>query len=797
MMGISAGNNNTGFGYAATSIPIDEAHFPDAGFREYLASTYGSSVDPTTVTTLVVPETLYSVNNLEGIQYFTNLKELQCTYNSLTSLDVSRNLALESINVCSNKLTSLDVSQNPALKYLGCEYNNLSSLDVSHNPALESLFCNFNNISKLYVGEKLPNSCSYDDGVEVIYVEGSGSEIQFPIDREKDVWSFRNPPGDSGFTYEMYQKILNPVSATAFWLREGSGKGGLCYGMSQTVLASHIGFPRVTAYERYYNGSELKYADYLWQVDDGALNHDSNISAMDLIRYAHLYQYTVDAKKCEGKANDYDGIYSAAYDFQYNNGDPIAITLSWHLNGFPLINRGAHALAVIGIEELDNLVKIKVYDSNYPGADEYIALFGSPGHFTGWQLRQDNDGHPQSDGTSSEVGSNNIKYDIRTVKVTNGIINKISGDIVSKKALKANANSDEAVLLSISDTSQSTICYGNESIKTSELYETQSDNILPIWEAKENDPNADGYVYCWLTGKEKTVALNDLTENDNVMVTGNGTAISIQASSQSDLSVDTSTNTVQIQGQKNDSFTVSYNYPGEGSIDTIEVSGLTGENTSITPDGESVSVSGASSVDIKEYSIITTEDEHTHTWDECVITKAPTCTENGIQTYTCTDCGETKTESIPATGHKWNTTSTIDVAPTETAAGMSSIHCSVCGAVKPGSSVSIAALAPSEIQDLPAVKISKPKAAKKAVTVKWKKVSKKNLKKIGGIEIQVATDSGFTNIIKSTTAGKKKTSKKIKGLTSKQTVWVRIRAYKNAADGKHVSAWKSKKVKIK
>ncbi|MBR2540181.1 MAG: fibronectin type III domain-containing protein, partial [Mogibacterium sp.] len=92
---------------------------------------------------------------------------------------------------------------------------------------------------------------------------------------------------------------------------------------------------------------------------------------------------------------------------------------------------------------------------------------------------------------------------------------------------------------------------------------------------------------------------------------------------------------------------------------------------------------------------------------------------------------------------------------------------------------------------------SKPKTAKKAVTVKWKKVSKKNQKKITGIEIQVATDSEFTNIIKSTTAGKKKTSKKIKGLKSRRTYWVRIRAYNNAADGKHVSAWKSKKVKIK
>ena len=69
--------------------------------------------------------------------------------------------------------------------------------------------------------------------------------------------------------------------------------------------------------------------------------------------------------------------------------------------------------------------------------------------------------------------------------------------------------------------------------------------------------------------------------------------------------------------------------------------------------------------------------------------------------------------------------------------------------------------------------------------------------RVKGIEIQIATDPGFTNIVKYSTAGKKKTSKKIKGLTSKQTYYVRIRAYKDASDGYHVSGWKSKKVKVK
>ncbi len=102
--------------------------------------------------------------------------------------------------------------------------------------------------------------------------------------------------------------------------------------------------------------------------------------------------------------------------------------------------------------------------------------------------------------------------------------------------------------------------------------------------------------------------------------------------------------------------------------------------------------------------------------------------------------------------------------------------------------------APTEITDLPTVKISKPKAAKKKITVKWKKVSKKNLKKISGIQIQVATDPNFTNIVKATTASKKKTSKVIKGLQPKTKYYVRIRAY---AAGDHYSLWKSKSVKVK
>lgn len=41
------------------------------------------------------------------------------------------------------------------------------------------------------------------------------------------------------------------------------------------------------------------------------------------------------------------------------------------------------------------------------------------------------------------------------------------------------------------------------------------------------------------------------------------------------------------------------------------------------------------------------------TFDNGVETKAATCTEPGVKTFTCSDCGGTYTVAIPATGHAW------------------------------------------------------------------------------------------------------------------------------------------------
>lgn len=103
-------------------------------------------------------ETLWCYwNNLEQLDVSKNkeLKDLRCGYNYLTTLNVSQNEALEllSTNDMRSKLNSLDVSYNIALKHLECTKNGLTSLDVSSNEALERLVCDGNPLTELDVSK--------------------------------------------------------------------------------------------------------------------------------------------------------------------------------------------------------------------------------------------------------------------------------------------------------------------------------------------------------------------------------------------------------------------------------------------------------------------------------------------------------------------------------------------------------------------------------------------------------------------------------------------------------------------
>ena len=69
------------------------------------------------------------------------------------------------------------------------------------------------------------------------------------------------------------------------------------------------------------------------------------------------------------------------------------------------------------------------------------------------------------------------------------------------------------------------------------------------------------------------------------------------------------------------------------------------------------------------------EEKHNHSYTGS-ITKEATCTEAGVRTYTCS-CGDSYTESIPATGHSY--VSKVTKAATTTEEGIMTYTCSKCG----------------------------------------------------------------------------------------------------------------------
>lgn len=73
---------------------MNSTNFPDAVFRQYVSdnfsdgSGYLNNSDISTVTYINVYEK--GISSLKGIEYFTGLVSLDCRYNELTALDVTK-----------------------------------------------------------------------------------------------------------------------------------------------------------------------------------------------------------------------------------------------------------------------------------------------------------------------------------------------------------------------------------------------------------------------------------------------------------------------------------------------------------------------------------------------------------------------------------------------------------------------------------------------------------------------------------------------------------------------------------
>lgn len=178
--------------------------------------------------------------------------------------------------------------------------------------------------------------------------------------------------------------------------------------------------------------------------------------------------------------------------------------------------------------------------------------------------------------------------------------------------------------------------------------------------------------------------------------------------------------------------------------------------------------------------------DHQHNWGKGIVTKNPTCTTTGSRRFIC-ECGDTKTEVIPATGHQiknWKKVSDATVFAPKKEEGV----CSICGAKvtrdsgkKLNATIKVnATTLPLKVkQKTSALKVSGlangdyvkswKSGNKKIFTVSNKGVIKAG-KKTGKATLTITLASGLKKKVTVKVQKGKVTTKKISGLKSKVTL---------------------------
>lgn len=169
-------------GVCAVKALSQTAVIPDPAFRQFLATNYPSLMNSNqeliTANAATVTGVFYcgeaNISSLEGIQYFTGIKELQCFKNKLTTLPDLSSLSslthliafdnqftilpamnalvnLQVLNVMDNKITIFpDLTGLTNLTEIHIYQNQLSSIpDLSWLPNLQKLECYENNLTSI------------------------------------------------------------------------------------------------------------------------------------------------------------------------------------------------------------------------------------------------------------------------------------------------------------------------------------------------------------------------------------------------------------------------------------------------------------------------------------------------------------------------------------------------------------------------------------------------------------------------------------------------------------------------
>lgn len=292
--------------FAEEEIPIDEAHFPDANFREFILTgcwdngEENSKIDIDGSGTLspdeiaAVKEINVSgrgIHDMTGIEYFPELPSLVCSDNHLTVLDVSNNTNLWHLGCSFNELTSIDVSNNTALTVLECSFNKLNSLDISNNSAVFLLSCSGNRLEnldlsgnnilqELYCSDNRLSDLDISNNPDIFALECSHNQLK-TLDVSNNpalTWLFYcdNPLSDP---YQPLETFANENSCL-----EALGCGGL--GLTEIDLSPYTGLEHIDCSENQLTELDLSSNQALWMFDCS----NNKLNVLDVSSNTNLYK---------------------------------------------------------------------------------------------------------------------------------------------------------------------------------------------------------------------------------------------------------------------------------------------------------------------------------------------------------------------------------------------------------------------------------------------------------------------------------------------------------------------------
>ncbi|MDD4508904.1 MAG: hypothetical protein PHN26_08265, partial [Eubacteriaceae bacterium] len=150
------------------TITIDSKTFPDKNFRNGVINNIAGG--QTTLTQDMIDHTTLmnvndqSIQDLTGISYFSNLETLNCANNHLTSLNLSQNKRLTSLNASGQTYDSLPVS---SIHFFGTyiwnvDLSPLHALGMDYSKVKLNLPWNLENGKAHSVGRQCPQELAYN-----------------------------------------------------------------------------------------------------------------------------------------------------------------------------------------------------------------------------------------------------------------------------------------------------------------------------------------------------------------------------------------------------------------------------------------------------------------------------------------------------------------------------------------------------------------------------------------------------------------------------------------------------------